>query len=369
MAARLQDYFPMIRTRKEVLEDIYSREDLTELFQDWTEAQQTEFLDFCTGVRGVKILYDGFFKAVMDPDAIPERLEDFISQVLGERVKIIKVLPAESRIADETSLSILDIVVQMEDGSIVNVEVQRIGYAFPGQRCACYSADLLLRQYKRVRSEKGKKFSYKDIKSVYTIVLFEKSPGEFKNYPEKYIHKIKARSDTGLKIELLQKYVFLPLDIFVKRSHNKVIRDKLEAWLTFFSTDKPEEIERLIQTYPEFIPMYQSIYDICRNVENVMGLFSEELKILDKNTVMYMIDEMQDTIDEQKDTIDGMQDTIDEMGDTIDEMRDTIDEQKTDLSRKDEDLSRKDEEIYRQQELIRERDQEIEELKKRLAKQ
>lgn len=40
-----------------------------------------------------------------------------------------------------------------------------------------------------------------------------------------------------------------------------------------------------------------------------MGLFSKELQILDKNTVQYMIDQMQDTIDEQKNTI-GEQQTI-----------------------------------------------------------
>ncbi|MCI8382371.1 MAG: hypothetical protein HFI07_11375 [Lachnospiraceae bacterium] len=57
------------------------------------------------------------------------------------------------RIADETSLLITDIVVELEDGSIANVEMQKIGYLFPGQRCACYSADLLLRQYKRVRGK------------------------------------------------------------------------------------------------------------------------------------------------------------------------------------------------------------------------
>ena len=73
---------------------------------------------------------------------------------------------------------------ELEDGSIANLEMQRAGYLFPGQRSACYSADLLLRQYKRVRSEKKKKFSYLDIKNVYTIVLFEKSPKEFKSFPD-----------------------------------------------------------------------------------------------------------------------------------------------------------------------------------------
>ena len=41
-----------------------------------------------------------------------------------------------------------------------------IGYLFPGERSACYSADMLLRQYKRVRRELGKKFHYRDIKKV-----------------------------------------------------------------------------------------------------------------------------------------------------------------------------------------------------------
>ena len=35
-----------------------------------------------------------------------------------------------------------------------------------------------------------------------------------------------------------------------------------------------------------------------------MGIFSEELRIMDRNTVRYMVDEMQETIDEQKETID-----------------------------------------------------------------
>lgn len=65
----------------------------------------------------------------------------------------------------------MDIVVELSTGSIANVEVQKIGYAFPGQRCACYSADLLLRQYKRVKSEKKKRFSYRDIKNIYTVIL------------------------------------------------------------------------------------------------------------------------------------------------------------------------------------------------------
>ena len=247
------------------------------------------------------------------------------------------------------------------------MEVQKIGYAFPGQRCACYSADLLLRQYKRLKSERGKKFSYKDIKSVYTIILFEKSPEEFRQFPEKYVHNVEAKSDTGVKIELLQKYVFLPLDIFANRSHNKIIKDKLEAWLTFFSTDRPEEIERLVESYPEFIPMYQNIYNICRNVENVMGLFSEELKILDKNTVMYMIDEMQDTIDEQKAELSQKDEQLSQKDELLSWKDEQLSQKDTELTQKNEELEQKDRQILNQREQLREREREIEELKRTLT--
>lgn len=104
-------------------------------------------------------------------------------------------------------------------------------------------------------------------------------------------------------MELLQEFVFIPLDIYRETRHNKGIKNDLDAWLTFLSEDNPEMIVQLIKQYPKFIPIYQEIYELCRNVEKIMGLFSKELQILDKNTVQYMIDQMQNTIDEQQNTI------------------------------------------------------------------
>ena len=65
----------------------------------------------------------------------------------------------------------------------------------------------------------------------------------------------------------------------------------------FFSTDDPEQIIQLITAYPDFRPLYEKIYDICRNVEKVMGIFSKELLELDRNTAQYMIDEMQEELE------------------------------------------------------------------------
>ena len=301
MANTLQLYFPQLRECQQVLDDIRARENLKALYESWEEDEQNYFLDICTGARGIKMLYDSFFKEIFDPDIRPERLENLLSLLLKQGVKILKVLPNDStRIADESSLLIMDIVVQLEDGSIANVECQKIGYAFQGQRAACYSADLLLRQYKRVKGEKGKKFLYKDIKKVYSIIFYEQSPKEFHDFPDDSIHRSKQQTDTGVEIELLQEFLFIPLDIVRKIYENNGIRNKLEAWLIFLSDDNPETICRLIETYPEFREMYEDVYNLCLNTEKVMNMFSKELLELDRNTVQFMIDEMQDEIDNQK---------------------------------------------------------------------
>ena len=296
MKNKLQQYFPMIRTEGEVLKELRENKQLWETFCGWEEKYQKEYLDICTGVKGVKLLYDTYFKAIMNPDIRPERLNDFLSEILGKKIKILKVLPNESaKIAAESSLLIMDIVVQFEDGSIANVEVQKVGYLFSGQRSACYSSDLLLRQYKRVRLELGKSFTYKEIKKVYTIVLFEKSNAAFTKFSkEQYSHRFEQKSDTGVEMDLLQEYTFICLDIFNNTIHNKgrKIESRLEEWLVFLSQDDPDMIINLLNCNPEFKRIYEEVYTICLNMERMMSMFSKELEILDRNTVKLMVDEM-----------------------------------------------------------------------------
>ncbi len=81
----LSPFFPMIRAKELILDEITSDASLSDIYENWRSDQQEYFLDILTGTRG-------------------------------------------------------------------NVEVQKLGYAFTGERASCYSADLLLRQYKRVRA-------------------------------------------------------------------------------------------------------------------------------------------------------------------------------------------------------------------------
>ena len=371
MDNKLKEYFPLIRTREELLAEIESKSELNKTFRNWKYEYQEEFLDFCTGVKGVKILYDSFFKEIMNPEYTPGRLSELISLLIGQNVRVLNVLPNDStRIADETSLVIMDIVVELEDHSITNIEIQKIGYAFPGQRSACYSSDLLLRQYKRVRGENKnpkKKFSFQNIKPVYTIVFFETSQREFHEFPDTYVHRFKQRSDSGVKLELLQNFLFIPLDIFKSNIQNKNISSKLDAWLAFLCMDEPEWIIRVIEAYPEFEAMYQQIYEMCLNVERVMEMFSKELQELDRNTVHYMIDEMQNEINRMGSELQQRKEELEQKDEELQQRKEELEQKDEELQQSKEELQQSKEELQQSKEELQQKASKIEELMRRIS--
>lgn len=159
---------------------------------------------------------------------------------------------------------------------------------------------------------------------MYTIVLFEQSTKEFHKVPGEYVHRVRYKADTDLDLEMLQEFIFVPLDIFLRHLHNRGISNQLDAWLAFLSTDEAEIVAELYENYPEFRRMYEDVYELCRNTEKVMEMFSKELLELDRNTVQYMIDEMQDTIDLQKDMIDLQQNKLTEQENIIKRLLDEV---------------------------------------------
>ena len=71
---------------------------------------------------------------------------------------------------------------------------------------------------------------------------------------------------------------------------------------------------------------------MCQNVEKVMNMFSKELQELDRNTVQYMIDEMQDTINDQKNTITEQENTITEQENRITKQENALTKQESTIT-------------------------------------
>ncbi len=366
---KLAQFFPVIRARELILSEINNTPGLLSVFNSWDEDQQEEFLSICTGNKGVKMLYDSFFKEIFNAEYNPERLSSLLSVIIGRKVIVKAVLPNDStRLGDEASLVITDIVVELEDGTIANVEVQKLGYAFTGERSSCYSADLLLRQYKRVKSMKNKKFTYKDVAPVYTIVFLESSPSDFKHFPDTYIHKFKVTSDTGLQLNMLQNFIFIPVDIFIQKLHNEGIQSELDAWLTFLGCDEPEYIIELIQEYPQFKTLYEDLYNMCRDTERVMDMFSKELQILDRNTVKYMIDELQEELDSTIFELDAAKSELDTTKTELDTTKTELDTTKTELDTAKTELDTAKTELDKANATITDKDEQIAKLQAELYK-
>lgn len=285
-------------TKEEVLALLQTSPCLYGSYQSLNEDWKQHFLDFCQGKKSLPLTYDPFFKRIFHPDIHPDRLSRFISSIMGITVKVLHILPSEDLAIHGESLLIMDLLAESEDGSLINIEIQKQGYAFPAGCISCYSADLVMRQYARVKGIRGKNFTYQDIQKVYMIVLYEKSPKIFKEIPNAYLHHGKTIFDTRLNLELLQEYFLISLDVFRKFPYPKK-RNEQTGWLSLLTTENLEDVKTLIQKYPWLEEIYQEIAMLRQKPEEVLGMYSEALRILDQNTIKYMIDELQKDLKEK----------------------------------------------------------------------
>ena len=191
------------KTRDEVLQQIRKNDRTYQKFLHMPFSYQEKILEFLCGKRGLEIVYDPFFQHIFHPDHHPERLENFLSEYLGTPVKIKQVLPREGiHLTEKGSFVVMDIIVELSDGSIMDVEMQKRGYDFPGERSNCYVSDMVMRQYNRTRANLKDKFHYKHMRPVYLIILMEHSPKQFQKASPVYIHHRNIIYDSGIQLLL-----------------------------------------------------------------------------------------------------------------------------------------------------------------------
>ena len=192
--------------------------------------------------------------------------------------------------------------------------------------------------------KKNRKFSYRDIKGVYTIVLIQKSTREFRRYPGKYLHYFAQASNTGLKLDLMQKYLLIPLDIFRKCLQNRRkeagnprkagtirLKNKLEAWLTFIASDRPEDIMEVVRAYPEFREVYREVFEFRYQRRELISMYSEALSILDANTVELMVEQQKRVVEKQKRLLEKQKQMIGQNEKTIEQLRREAEQQKKEI--------------------------------------
>ena len=301
--------------------------------EEWYE----HFVGFLAGKKTLPLLYDPFFKMIFNPIEERTRLSELVSCILGQHVTVIEVFP-NANSAFLNSFVIMDMVVRLDDGSITNIEIQKVPYDFPAARITCYSADLVLRQFRMLQGmtkknendeymEKlSKKRSYANMKKVHTIIFFEKSSKSLKSHIDKrlYFHVGRIKFNTNIKMKLLQEYHLISLDTFRKYRYSDIIEGRIDSadidcddtqyenrltekmrrdrlmYLSLFTAETPDEINRLAALFPELFPIRQKIREYLTRPKEVINMFSEALRILDNNTAELMADRFKAQLENAK---------------------------------------------------------------------
>ncbi|MBP3297845.1 MAG: hypothetical protein J6M27_14810, partial [Lachnospiraceae bacterium] len=194
------------------------------------------------------------------------------------------------------------------------------------------------------------RFQYEDMPPVYIIILMDKSSGEFlvKNVRDHYIHRRNITYDSGVNLKALQNITYISLDTFRKKLQNEGISNIQDAWLTFFSSARAQDILTLIDKFPQFREYYHDIAEYRRKPEEVIRMYSEMIAFLDKNTINYMVEDMTNQVSvlkEEKKELEAQKQTLEVQKQQLEAHNQDLEAHNQDLEAHNQDLETKFKEL------------------------
>lgn len=122
----------------------------------------------------------------------------------------------------------------------------------------------------------------------------------------------------------------ISLDTF--RSVVQNIDTEQKAWLSFLTADDPDEIVRLVNAYPEFLPCYRDIISFRRRPKDLITTFSDALREMDHNTEIYMVEQLAKEVQEKDHALAEKDNAIAEKDNAIAEQAKLIEQLKKQLA-------------------------------------
>ena len=125
----------------------------------------------------------------------------------------------------------------------------------------------------------------------------------------------------------------ISLDPF--RSVVQNIDTEQKAWLSFLTADDPDEIVQLVNAYPEFLPCYRDIISFRRRPKDLITTFSDALREMDRNTEVYMVEQLAKEVQEKDHALAEKDNVIAERDNALAEKDNVIAERDNALAEKD----------------------------------
>ena len=177
---------------------------------------------------------DIMFKAFFSKIGNEKFLKDFISAVLGENIKIRKVIHDKrlEQLARESKYGVLDLDVELENGKLLNIEMQMQNNQNIEERTTFYAS-------KKITEQLGPKDRYEDLKQVIVIVLLNYN---FLELPE-YVTKTVRVAEKHRKYEINNEVTYYYIELKKFRKGNPNMEEPLNQWLAFIDMERGDLLD------------------------------------------------------------------------------------------------------------------------------
>ena len=197
-------------------------------------------------------------------------LKNFLSSILGKNIKIKRVIHDArlEQLTKEMKYGILDLDVELEDGEIVNVEMQLNDYKNIEERTTFYAS-------KKIVEQLEPKEKYEELKRVIVIAILDYN---LTNLPE-YITETVRVSANNREYELnnVVKYYYIELEKF--RNQNPNMKEEKNQWLAFIDMERGDLLE-MAKKENEEIQKALKEYEVLTGDEEVKRL--AEIRLMSK---------------------------------------------------------------------------------------
>ena len=182
----------------------------------------------------LKMKSDIMFKAFYGRKENEEFLQDFLESVLGEKIKIKKVMHDVmlEQLAKEQKFGILDLGVELESGEFINVEIQIKNYKNIEKRTTFYACKKLIEQL-------GPGEDYRQLKPTIIIAILDYSFIKLPEYITETVRVVKEHREYEINNDV--KYYYIELEKF--RNQNPDMTKRINQWSAFLDMERSDLLE------------------------------------------------------------------------------------------------------------------------------
>ena len=197
---------------------------------------------------------DIMFKYFFSKKGNEKYLECFLSSLLEQKIKIRKIIH-DSHLEQknhEDKYGILDLDVELENGEIINIEMQRKNLFNIEKRTSFHGAKKLTEQLKP-----GNK--YENLKKVIIIAILDYSFIDLPEYINRTERVIKGHPEYKLNNEV--EYIYIELDKY--RKSNPDMEKEINQWLAFLDMERGDllKMAKNNKVVKEAIEEYEEMTD------------------------------------------------------------------------------------------------------------